>query len=107
MCVERVVVDDARFWSQDGAEVDDMIERLLEGRHVRPGKPVQLTEPEIRQLCIRARDIFLEQPNLLELDAPIKICGAASMAQLSLFLRLGPWTHVLGGSGGAAEAFVP
>ena len=73
--------EDVRCLSQNGAAVDDMIERLLEGRHVRPGKPVQLAEPEIRQLCIRARDIFLEQPNLLELDAPIKICGGVSMTE--------------------------
>ena len=33
-------------------------------------------ESEIRQLCTVSREIFLQQPNLLELEAPIKICGA-------------------------------
>lgn len=30
---------------------------------------------QIRQLCITAKEIFMSQPNLLELEAPIKICG--------------------------------
>ena len=34
-----------------------------------------MTEQEIRGLCIKARDIFINQPILLELEAPIKICG--------------------------------
>ncbi|XWS28783.1 hypothetical protein CRYUN_Cryun25bG0100700 [Craigia yunnanensis] len=29
---------------------------------------------EIRQLCTVSSEIFLQQPNLLELEAPIKIC---------------------------------
>lgn len=41
----------------------------------RPGKPVQLQEYEIKYLCTRAREIFINQPILLELEAPIKICG--------------------------------
>ena len=44
-------------------------------RNGRPGKQVQLTEQEIRQLCLTAKEIFMGQPNLLELEAPIKICG--------------------------------
>ncbi|KAL1177922.1 hypothetical protein V6Z11_A03G063500 [Gossypium hirsutum] len=32
-------------------------------------------EGEIRQLCTVAREIFIQQPTLLELEAPIKICG--------------------------------
>lgn len=41
----------------------------------RPGKNVQLTESEIRGLCLKSREIFLSQPILLELEAPLKICG--------------------------------
>lgn len=52
--------------------LDDIIRRLLEGKG---GKQVQLSESEIRQLCIHARQIFLSQPNLLHLHAPIRICG--------------------------------
>lgn len=54
--------------------LDSIINRLLEVRG-RPGKQVQLSEAEIKQLCLVSRDIFLRQPNLLELEAPIKICG--------------------------------
>ena len=34
-----------------------------------------MTEQEVRGLCIKSRDIFINQPILLELEAPIKICG--------------------------------
>ncbi|XP_068661911.1 serine/threonine-protein phosphatase PP1-like [Aristolochia californica] len=56
----------------DKAILDDIIRRLIEGRG---GKQVQLSESEIRQLCVNARQIFLSQPNLLKIQAPIKICG--------------------------------
>ena len=44
-------------------------------RGSRPGKQVQLAEYEIRYLCTKAREIFINQPILLELEAPLKICG--------------------------------
>ncbi|BAT88109.1 hypothetical protein VIGAN_05155100 [Vigna angularis var. angularis] len=56
----------------DKAVLDDVIRRLLEGKG---GKQVQLSESEIRQLCVNARQIFLSQPILLELRAPIRIGG--------------------------------
>lgn len=56
----------------DKVVLDDIIRRLLEGRG---GKQVQLSESEIRQLCVNARQIFLSQPNLVEVEAPIRICG--------------------------------
>ena len=70
--------------------VESIIQRLLEGkildfckrlltdcivRGSRPGKNVQLTESEIRGLCLKSREIFLSQPILLDLEAPLKICG--------------------------------
>lgn len=66
--------------------LDSVINRLLEVRG-KPGKQVQLSEGEIRQLCLASRDIFLRQPNLLELEAPIKICGDIH-GQYSDLLRL-------------------
>ncbi|KAI7733212.1 hypothetical protein M8C21_006176, partial [Ambrosia artemisiifolia] len=66
--------------------LDSIIRRLVEVRG-RPGKQVMLTEPEIKQLCVVSREIFLKQPNLLELEAPIKICGDIH-GQYSDLLRL-------------------
>lgn len=47
-------------------------------RGAKPGKNVQLQENEIRGLCLKSREIFLSQPILLELEAPLKICGKGS-----------------------------
>mmetsp|Transcript_61011 Transcript_61011/g.70887 ORF Transcript_61011/g.70887 Transcript_61011/m.70887 type:complete len:321 (+) Transcript_61011:36-998(+) len=58
-----------------GIDVDKIIEKLLDVRGSKPGKQVNLTENEIRGLCIKSREIFISQPILLELEAPIKICG--------------------------------
>ena len=48
---------------------------LFAARGCRPGKTVQMTEAEVRGLCLKSREIFLSQPILLELEAPLKICG--------------------------------
>jgi len=56
-------------------DVDAVINKLLEVRGTRPGRQVNLTEGEIRGLVVKSREIFLSQPCLLELEAPIKICG--------------------------------
>ncbi|KAF8057927.1 Serine/threonine-protein phosphatase PP1 isozyme 1 [Scenedesmus sp. PABB004] len=73
--------------AMDIAQVDEIIERLLDVRNGRPGKQVQLAENEIRLLCLTAKEIFMSQPNLLELEAPIKICGDIH-GQYSDLLRL-------------------
>ena len=44
-------------------------------RGTRTIKTVQLAENEVIGLCLKAREIFLGQPILLELEAPLKICG--------------------------------
>jgi len=55
--------------------VDEIIASLLQVRSARPGKEVQLPAKQITLLCQASRDIFLHQPILLELEAPIKIVG--------------------------------
>ncbi|KAL4278544.1 hypothetical protein GQ457_03G027320 [Hibiscus cannabinus] len=71
----------------DPTVLDDIIRRLTEVRAARQGKQVQLSEIEIKLLCAASKDIFLQQPNLLELEAPIKICGDIH-GQYSDLLRL-------------------
>lgn len=60
----------------EALDVDRVLGQLLEVRHSRPpGKLVQLTEGEITGLCLVSRDVFMEQPILLELGCPLKVCG--------------------------------
>lgn len=57
--------------------VDGIIERLLAVRGNKPGKATQvlLKEEEIMMLVNKSREIFMAQPVLLELEAPLKIVG--------------------------------
>eukprot|EP00794_Sanderia_malayensis_P020545 gene20545-22566_t len=66
-----------RYWKQHS--------NMARGR---PGKTVQMTEAEVRCLCLKSRELFLSQPILLELEAPLKICGDIH-GQFSDLLRLG------------------
>mmetsp|Transcript_4746 Transcript_4746/g.8400 ORF Transcript_4746/g.8400 Transcript_4746/m.8400 type:complete len:301 (+) Transcript_4746:92-994(+) len=59
----------------ESLDVDRVLGQLLEVRHTRPAKLVQLTEAEISALCIISRDVFMDQPILLELGCPLKVCG--------------------------------
>jgi serine/threonine-protein phosphatase PP1 catalytic subunit len=59
--------------AKDHTVLDSIIDRLVEVRGNRPGKQVRLLESEIRYLCIESREIFLAQPILLELEAPIQV----------------------------------
>lgn len=61
--------------AESSADIDSIIDRLLEVRGQRPGKQVNLTEAEVTMLAKRSREIFINQPILLELEAPIKVCG--------------------------------
>ncbi|KAK8815464.1 hypothetical protein WA158_003676 [Blastocystis sp. Blastoise] len=56
-------------------DIDKVIDQLLEVRGTKPGKQVTLPEETIRALCIKSKEIFLSQPVLLTLEAPIKLCG--------------------------------
>ena len=58
-----------------GINVDSIIDKLLSVRGKRPGHQVNLEEREIYFLCDNAQKIFMEQPVLLELEAPLKVCG--------------------------------
>jgi hypothetical protein len=53
--------------------LDRIIDKLLEPRRSRPLQMVQLLGEEIRYLCTKAREVFMNQPVLLEIEAPIKV----------------------------------
>jgi len=55
--------------------VDDIIARLLETRNATPGSKVDLKLPEVKFLIEKSREIFISQPVLLDLEAPLKIVG--------------------------------
>ncbi|XVE57964.1 hypothetical protein DITRI_Ditri04bG0131700 [Diplodiscus trichospermus] len=67
--------------------LDDLMSRLVGAKNGRTTKQVQLTEAEISQLCVASKKSFLSQPNIFELEAPIKICGDIH-GQFSDLLRL-------------------
>ncbi|KAJ5095809.1 hypothetical protein NUU61_005165 [Penicillium alfredii] len=57
-------------------DLDDMIGRLLDaGYSTKVTKTVCLKNAEITAICTAARELFLSQPALLELSAPVKIVG--------------------------------
>lgn len=57
-------------------ELDDYISRLLDaGYQGKSTKGVCLKSAEINSICARVREILLDQPPLIELEAPVKIVG--------------------------------
>ncbi|KAL2270216.1 hypothetical protein VTJ83DRAFT_2400 [Remersonia thermophila] len=57
-------------------DLDDFIKRLLDAAYSgKVTKSVCLKNAEITAICHRVREVFLSQPALLELDAPVKIVG--------------------------------
>jgi serine/threonine-protein phosphatase PP1 catalytic subunit len=58
---------------ENEAFYDRLIERLkTEGAS---GAPVTMEQDEIKRVLTKAREVFMQQPPLLELNAPINICG--------------------------------
>ncbi len=56
-------------------DVDNILERLLSVRGNKPGKTVDLKEEEIKYLIDKSMIIFKEQKMLIELEAPLRVCG--------------------------------
>lgn len=52
-------------------DVDAIINQMIHSG----GKNVKIKDKDIYTLCKVTREIFMEQPVFLELEAPIKICG--------------------------------
>jgi len=69
-------------------DVDDMIQRLLDvGYTGKVSKSLCLKNTEITAICLAARDVFLNQPTLVELSPPVKIVGDVH-GQYSDLIRL-------------------
>ena len=69
-------------------DVDDMIQRLLDvGYTGKVSKSLCLKNTEITAICLAARDVFLNQPTLVELSPPVKIVGDVH-GQFSDLIRL-------------------
>ena len=56
-------------------DVDSIIEKLLSVRGNKPGKTVDLKEDEIKFLIDKSLQIIKEQKMLVELEAPLHVCG--------------------------------
>jgi hypothetical protein len=52
-------------------DIDGLINQLINSH----GKRVTIKEKDVSLLCKTSREVFMEQPVFLELEAPIKICG--------------------------------
>ena len=55
--------------------VDSLIEKLLSVRGNKPGKQVELKEDEIKFLIDQSLKIIKDQKMLVELEAPLHVCG--------------------------------
>lgn len=71
----------------DSTDVDNAIKSLLSVRNMPPGTEVNLAEELIVKLIKAGREIFMSQPMLIEVHAPVNICGDTH-GQYSDLLRL-------------------
>ena len=68
-------------------DIDGAITALLAVKNSPPGTEVNLPEDQIIKIVKAARTVFFQQPVLLEVNAPINICGDVH-GQYSDLLRL-------------------
>lgn len=76
------------FWIQPSINTKPWLSLTVRGN--RPGKPVQ---HEIKYLCKSAREIFMGQPILLELEAPMTVCGQS--VQVQALVSTAPMIYLL------------
>lgn len=71
---QEALIQQSNLPNLDDGVLDDMIQRLLAS----PGsssKTLCINNDEITTICAVSRELFLSQPMLLELKAPVKIAG--------------------------------
>jgi serine/threonine-protein phosphatase PP1 catalytic subunit len=81
---------------------EDILEKLLSVRGSRTGRPVLLSEPEVRSIILRSREVLLTQPALLDVTAPVKVCGDIHGQYYDL-LRLFDCAGYPGGDGAGGQ----
>lgn len=55
--------------------IEKFISQLLSAKNHRPGKQVDMTKSDVMSLLSQAKVVLMSQPMLLEVDAPVTICG--------------------------------
>lgn len=65
MCLNLLIIKMSKL------DLDGIINQLINSG----GKKITIKEKDVSLLCKTAREVFMEQPVFLELEAPIKICG--------------------------------
>ncbi|CEG66934.1 Putative Serine/threonine-protein phosphatase [Rhizopus microsporus] len=74
--VNQLTVNSVSSFQGGLAQIDDYINRLLDAGYTsKVPKQLCLKSSEVTFICRTAMDIFLGQPSLLELSAPVKIVG--------------------------------
>lgn len=61
--------------TSDNLDIDYLINRLLNVGEVGGRLTVQVAEEEICQLCQKAKEVFMSQSSLIELEPPMVVCG--------------------------------
>ena len=59
----------------DSQICNSIISQLLEHKETAPTTQVLLKEKQVIWLCLKTREIVMNQPMLLDLSCPLKICG--------------------------------
>ena len=56
-------------------QIESILEKLLSVKSIKPGKSVDLDEEEINFIITKSMSIISNQSMLLEIEAPINVCG--------------------------------
>ncbi|KAI8982043.1 serine/threonine-protein phosphatase PP-Z [Mycotypha africana] len=74
--MNQLTVNSMMSMTQGIVQIDDYIRRLLDAGYAsKVSKQLCLKNSEVTAICRAAMEIFLSQPSLLELSAPVKIVG--------------------------------
>lgn len=84
----------SREKKSESQTLDGIIEKLLTGKTLPPRTEIiSVTADELYFLCRKGREVFLEQPMLLEVNAPVNICGDThgQYSDLLSLMEMGGW----------------